>query len=278
MKKNNEPQYLPSPLNNNMLNYSVYYFSVKEKILYSILCLVAGGLVGLVFYGGLFKDSGEYTLATYLSNIIVAALFGVVALLIFLPFIKKTLMEKRAKKLRRQFADLLEVLSTLFSAGSTLNDAFLQAERDLQAQYSVNDYIIREVAEINEGIRNGISLEEMLYSFGRRSNNQDIINFSNVIANCYRLGGDFRVIIRRTRDIIVEKIEIEEEINTKMSSNSMQLNAMTLMPIILVGLLKTTNGTFAENLSSLVGVAVTSVALVLFVVAYFWGRKIIKVQ
>ena len=59
MKKEREPKYIPSPLNNNMINYKEYYMSMNEKIGYSLLIFIIGGLVGLVFYGGLFKSDGE---------------------------------------------------------------------------------------------------------------------------------------------------------------------------------------------------------------------------
>ena len=58
-KKEKLPKYLPSPLNNNMINYNVYYMSGNEKILYALLLFLAGGIVGYIFYGGLFKADGE---------------------------------------------------------------------------------------------------------------------------------------------------------------------------------------------------------------------------
>lgn len=48
-EKEREPKYIPSPLNNNMINYKEYYMSMNEKIGYSLLIFIIGGLVGLVF-------------------------------------------------------------------------------------------------------------------------------------------------------------------------------------------------------------------------------------
>ena len=76
MKKEREPKYIPSPLNNNMINYKEYYMSMNEKIGYSLLIFIIGGLVGLVFYGGLFKSDGDATLATHISNIIFFCIMG----------------------------------------------------------------------------------------------------------------------------------------------------------------------------------------------------------
>jgi len=278
--KNNaeqQPKYLPSPLNTAMINYKAYYMSIGEKIFYSLIIFVIGGLVGLVFYGGLFKYEGEATVTTYISNFIVFVLIGGIALKFFLPEIRSSLMEKRYKRLRKQFMDMLECLSVSLSAGNTVNDSFISARKDMQNQYTENDYIMLELNEIVQGLDNGLTLEEMILSFGNRSNNEDIENFGNVISNCYRLGGDFRDVVRKTRNIISDKIAVADEIDTKLSSNTMQLNVMCLMPIALVAMLKVTNATFAENLASLLGVVVTTIAIGIIVAAYLWGRKIVNI-
>ena len=118
----------------------------------------------------------------------------------------------------------------------------------------------------------------MLSSFSSRTENEDIQNFGNVIENCYRMGGDFKAAVRKTRDIISDKMAIEDEIQTKLASNKLQLNVMSLMPIALVAMLKMSSGSFADNLSSIIGVFAMTAALAIFVAAYFWGQKIIDVK
>lgn len=278
MKKEREPKYIPSPLNNNMINYKEYYMGANEKIGYSLLIFVIGGLVGLVFYGGLFKSDGDATLATHISNAIFFCIVGIVALKFFMKTVVESLKDRRAKKLQKQFMDLLENLSFSLSSGNTVNDAFLNARGDLLNQYTEKDMIITELNEIVNGIQNGKTLEEMMQSFGKRSGNEDIENFGNVISNCYRLGGDFNSVVRKTRLILGDKVAITEEINTKLMSNKLQLNAMCIMPIILVAMLKVSSTSFAQNLSSAVGVIVTTFAIGLFVAAYIWGQKIIDIR
>ena len=278
MKKEREPKYIPSPLNNNMINYKEYYMGANEKIGYSLLIFVIGGLVGLVFYGGLFKSDGDETLATHISNAIFFCIVGIVALKFFMKTVVESLKDRRAKKLQKQFMDLLENLSFSLSSGNTVNDAFLNARGDLLNQYTEKDMIIIELNEIVNGIQNGKTLEEMMQSFGKRSGNEDIENFGNVISNCYRLGGDFNSVVRKTRLILGDKVAITEEINTKLMSNKLQLNAMCIMPIILVAMLKVSSTSFAQNLSSAVGVIVTTFAIGLFVAAYIWGQKIIDIR
>lgn len=277
MKKEREPQYIPSPLNNPMLNYNEYYMSTLEKVLYALVLLVAGGLAGLVFYGGLFKVEGEATLATYISNVVVFVLIGGIAVKVFLPALNTSLKTKRQKKLQQQFMNMMEAISTSLSSGNTLQDSVYNAAKDLQNQYDSGELIIVELNEMVSGIANGRTLEEMMLNFGQRSANEDIVNFANVISNCYRLGGNFGDVVRHTREIIGDKVAVSDEVETKLASNRLQLNVMSLMPIAVVAMLKLTNDGFAENLGSLLGVMVTTFAIAIFVAAYFWGQKIIKI-
>lgn len=276
--KEKEPQYILSPLNTPMVNYKAYYMSLSEKIMYFLFTFIIGGVVGLVFYGGLFKYDGTATTATYISNIVVFSVIGSIAAKVFLPAIQKSLKEKRDKKLEKQFMNFLDGLSTSLSSGNTVNDAFVNSKEDLLNQYSEEDLIVKEITEINLGLHNGRTLEEMVLDFGKRSNNEDIENFSNVISNCYRLGGNFKDVVRKTRDVINEKIAIADEIKTKIASNKLQLNAMCIMPIAIVAMLKMTSPSFAENLSSFLGVIITTVAIGIFVASYFWGQKIINIR
>lgn len=279
-KKNQqvEPQYITSVLNNQMLNYKVYYMSFREKLTYFLLTFVAGGVVGLIFYGGLFKSEGEATTATAISNLVVFCLIGLIAAKFFVPAIRTNLKNKRDKKLRKQFMNLLENLSVSLAAGNTLNDSFVNSKTDMLNQYSERDMIIIELSEIISGMENGHTIEEMMTAFGQRAENEDIENFSNIISNCYRMGGNFKDVIRKTRDIISDKIAIEEEIETKLASNKLQHNAMCLMPIALVGMLKLSSASFAANLSSFLGVIITTIAIAIFVASYFWGQKIIDIE
>ena len=276
-KKEKAPQYLASPLNNPMINYDVYYMSFAEKVLYTLLVICIGGLVGLVFYGGLFKSDGDPTTATFISNLVVFVGVGLLASKFFVPAINDMLLNNRKKKLQDQFMNFLETLSVSLSSGNTMHDAITNARSDLLNQYSEGDLIIVELTEMIAGLTNGKTIEEMMENFGIRSSNEDIINFSNVISNCYRLGGDFGQVVRHTREIISDKIAVADEIATKISSNKLQLNAMCIMPIALVGLLKLTSADFASNLASVLGVFVTTIAIGIFVASYFWGQKIIDI-
>ena len=57
------------------------------------------------------------------------------------------------------------------------------------------------------GLRNNLAIEDMMLSLGKRSANKDIENFAIIFNVSYRAGGNIKEIVRRTADIIGEKME-----------------------------------------------------------------------
>lgn len=273
-----EYQYVNSLINNAVMDYRVYVMNPMEKIIVSIALIIIGGLVGLVFYGGLFKSDGEATLATYISNLIFFMIVGLYARKMFLPIYKNSRLKKRQDKLRKQFRDMMESLSASLSSGSNVLNAFNSALIDLKMQYTESDYIIIELQEIIDCMGSNVNAEEAMHFFGERSGIEDIQTFADVFEICYRRGGDVKRIVRRTYDVISDKMAINDEIETKLTSNKMQHNAMSVMPIAVVALLRVTNASFAESFATVQGVLVNTVAIVIFVSAYKYGKKIIDIK
>ena len=152
------------------------------------------------------------------------------------------------------------------------------AQKDLEAQYSSDAYIVKEVNEMISGMHNNIAVEEMIRDFGTRSGNPDIANFATVFETAYRTGGNIKEIIRRTTDIISEKIMIAEEIETKITSNKMQMRAMNVIPIFLVLMLRCSSSEFDAAFGSIIGVICMSIGVGFFLAAYKMGQKMMDIK
>lgn len=276
---NKEPEYILSSINTPLLNYKVYKMHAKEKMLYGLIGLVAGGMLGILFYGGLFKDEeGLATMYTYIADLVVFLLVGIIVAKLFLQIMTNTLKNKRTAKLRVQFRDFLSALSNSMATGMNVNDSLEAAYGDLSVQYSKDSYIAIEIAELINGIRNNIPIEDSIMSLGERSGIDDISNFGVVFSVCYRTGGNIKDIVKRTTDIISEKMIISEEIQTKITSNKMQLNVMMVIPIVIMLMLKSMSSDFAKSYATPVGIVCITVALGCFIGAYMVGTKIMDIK
>lgn len=278
-KKVKEPEFIMSALNTPMLNYRTYVMSNQEKLMTSLLAFIVGGVIGLAFYGGQFRDAnGIATIATQICDLVVFCLTGIVAVLIFFPMRKKQLKDKRRKELTGQFRSFLDALGVALSSGMNISEALISTSTDLETQYSKDAYIVAEVREMVNGIRNNVPIEDSLASFGERSEIEDVKNFATVFSICYRAGGNLKNIVRRTNYILSEKLEIGEEIETSLASNKAQFNAMMVIPVAMMLLLRGMSSSFAASFSTVAGVTAITIAIGLFVAAYKLGQKIMDIK
>lgn len=278
-KKIQEPQYIMSALNTPMLNYKTYVMSAQEKIITFLIAFVAGGVAGLTFYGGQFRDAdGVATTATSVGNLVIFVGVGLFASYIFFPMRRKQLQDKRRMELTQQFRSLLEALAVSLSSGMNMSESLVSAYGDLKMEYSENAYIVREVGEMINGIQNNVPIENMMMSLGERSQIEDIKNFGIVFEICYRAGGNMKDIVRRTNSIISEKIEIGEEIETALASNKSQFTAMMVIPIVLMILLRVMSSSFAASFATIPGIVAITIAIGLFYAAYKLGQKIMDIK
>lgn len=277
---NKLPEFGVSEVTNmQTMNYKVYHFKAWEKIVYFLLAFLIGAFVGFLFYGNLAKDEyGEPTLMTHILNIAIPTIVGLIAGKLFLPVRQKQIIEKRRRNLRDQFRDMLEGLVTSLGAGNNVPDSFSAVYNDLKIQYDSDAYIIKELEIILEGIRHNVPVENILMDFGVRSGIPDIETFANVFNISYRKGGNIKDVIRNTHNIISEKIEIAEDIETTVTSGKMDQKIMLILPIALISIIKFMSPEFAENFTTPTGVISTTIAIVCFIGAYFLGKTMLDIK
>lgn len=277
-KKELLPAQLENPLKTMMPNYRTYEMSALEKASAALLAFLAGGVCSQVFYGGLFKSDGQATVMTYISAAVFILIVGAAAVKLFLPVRREQLRKKRQHELGVQFRDMLESITTSLSAGDTVYQAFESAWSDIRLQYGESSYLALELEQIVQAPRSGLTLETMLKDFAGRSGSEDIESFSNVFAVSYGAGGNMKDVMRRTHDIITDKMAITDEIRTKLSANKLELNVITVAPVFLMLLLRSTNESFAEKFASLGGVVCITIAIVIFASAFRMGRRIVEIE
>lgn len=278
-KKPVEPQYYRSATNLPAYNYKVYHMKPLEKTLYFLAAFVVGAAVGYLFYGGIGVDEfGNPTTLTWILNFFFCGVAGFVAGRCFVPIRRKAIIAKRQRMLKNQFRDMLEAISTSISAGNNVTDAFRSAYEDLKIQYEEDAFILKELEIILSGMNNNVDLVDLLQDFGARSGSEDIASFANVFKICYEKGGNIKETIRTTHDILSDKMEITEDIETIVTSNKTEQKIMVAMPIALIGVIKMMSPEFSANYTTLSGVISTTVAVILFVAAYYIGKIVLDIK
>lgn len=276
--KKEQPNAEQLPSNGQMMNYNEYHFFKGEYLLYLMIFFVCGGAVGFIFYGNLFMEDGEPTLLSHISNVIVFASVGILAIRIFLPRRRKQLIVKQKSTLRLQFREMLAALSTAYLSGENTMSAFASAQKDMIAQFGDTSFIAVELTEIVTGIYNGGQIDELLLDFGQRSGVEDINDFANIFQICQSKGGNMKEVVRNSYDLIGEKLSINDEIQTKITSNQMQQNIMSVVPIVMIAFLRFSSSAFAASFATLKGVIAMTVAAGIFIGSYLYGEKITDIK
>lgn len=258
MKKEKYQEY--NGMFGDAVDYKVYHMTKQDTIV--------GALVGALVFAVAIAVFFNMLLLT-----ILAIPVGVVAgVLIY----KNMLLEKRSKKLIMQFRDMLESVSSSLGSGRNVSDAFGGAYQEMYAQYGENASIVHELAIIQRGISNNISIEALLQDFAVRSHNENIQNFADVFTVANRRGGNIRQIIFETKNVINEKIMVEQEIQTLISGKKNELNIMMVLPFIVVNQTKGMQSGSAEDFW--LNFIVKLIAFVMFLIAYIVGQKMMKIK
>ena len=176
-----------------------------------------------------------------------------------------------------QFRDLLDSLTGSYSAGENTMGAFEAALKDIGSAHGENAPIFQELKILLKGLHNNFVIEDLLRDMGKRCGAEDIISFAETFAVCNRLGGNLKKVVSESRNIISDKIEIEMEIQTSLTSGKNEINILMVMPFVIIAAMGTM-GEKALTDNTPINVAVKIVAMIMFAVAYYIGRKITDIK
>lgn len=246
-----------------LTDYDVYIMTKKEKIGYMLAAAVVLFAVGYIFY----------------HNIILSAILALLALKF--PKIRTgQIIEKRKKQLTVQFKDMLYSLSSALSVGKSVEMGLRDCLKDLEIVYPDPDTdILVEIRTILRGIGMNTTTEAMFQQFADRAHIEDIENFVDVFVTCKRTGGDIIEVIRSTSNTIGEKIEIKQEIETVISGKKYEFHFLMIMPVVMVLVLSATAADYMLPVfTTVIGRVMMTVAIMIFLVAYFVGSKIMNIE
>ncbi len=262
-KKKKKEQYIPKRgILGQGTDYHVYSMDLKEHIIAFLLGFGAAVLVVFLFF----------------RSIWFCVTCGVAAGIFIQGFYGEWLCKKRKKALLFQFRDMLESLTSSYSAGKNTQGAFEDAYSDMVQIYGEEADIARELALILLGIRSNLNIEVLLQDFADRSELVDVQSFADVFEVSVRQGANIQDIIAATRDIINDKIEIEMEIETLLSGNKNELNIMMIMPLIIIVSMEGLGSDMTAVGNSPLNVLIKLASLGIFLGAYLLGRKITDIK
>ncbi len=186
-------------------------------------------------------------------------------------------VQANRKKLIVQFQECILSVTASLDVGYSIENAFLESYSDMQMLFGKNSFICQELQLIKRGLIINITLEELLTSFGQRSNVLEIEEFAEVFAIAKRNGGSIPEIIKTSAEIISQKNKAEESISTLIASRRLEQNIMNFMPFGICIYVGVGNPGYFDGLyHNFFGVCLMSGCLMAYTIAYYLSNRILE--
>ena len=244
------------------MNYSIYKRTKFEWLKLIGIWFFISVSLGMLFYKSIV-------------GILIIIPFGI----IFEKVNKKKLIEKRKNELSAQFIEFLQVIMSSLKAGTSLERSILSARERLYSLYNNDSLIILELLSMERSLKMNITVEDILHDFGKRSGIEDINQFAEVCKVSKRAGGNLIKVMEHTIRCIVDKNEMEREIQAFISGKKLESKFMTaILPAILLYL----NFSMPDMMKSLydgaLGRIIMSVVLICYGFCCLWFDKITDIK
>ena len=244
------------------IDYDKYRFTIKEYIvlLGGILCVCI--MVNYLCF------------RAWWAYVIMAPL----AVFLF-KWQRQSLIKARRERLKIQFNDALHALQIALEAGYSMENAVSACVNDLRGMYEPREPIIQEFEYIKKQMHISVPIETLFMDLGNRSQVEDIQNFASIYAIAKRSGGNLNAILNKTARMIEEKIETSKEINASIAAKRMEQLIMSIVPCGIILYVQLTSPGYMDVLyGNVLGVAVMTVCLFLYAVAFYLGKKIMEIE
>lgn len=244
------------------MDYRIYHLSIREKI----SCLVKSlGLTVVIAY--LFYQH-------WLGMI----LFPFVYLFLSRRAIKEGISNQQ-EQLATQFLDALRTVSASLLAGYSMENAWKEAAKEIQNLHGENAILLHDLKEMIHSLALNVPIEKLLDEFADRTDNSDIMGFSEVFAFAKRSGGNFAAIIEETTEHMRARHDTEREIQVLVASRRLEQKVMNVVPLFILSYLKLTSDGFLDVLyGSLFGVVFMSICLMTYGITILLADKILNIQ
>lgn len=257
-----------SPSANRTRTTRIFSFETYCGKTYGLQDLAVGFLGG--FAGGLV--TGFLLFGHPVPELLLALLFG----WYFRGAYVRHKVEKRKRDFLDQFCDYLDSIATSLAVGRNGYESFLTADEDMRELYEKGAPIRYASGRLTEGLRNGRAIPELLREMAEMTDCSSVRTFGEIYQICSTAGGNLKHIVGDTRNMIIEKIAIEQEIQTVLTGPKNELNIMVLMPLVILASLRVLGGGIITDDSS--SMLVNTIALGIFAGSYWLGRKIVDIR
>lgn len=209
----------------------------------------------------------------------IAAVLAVFPVALYYKNWKMQWEEKQKEAFAFQFKEVMQSMAAALNVGYSVENALKEAHKDMTLQYEEGERIMRELRYMIRQITMNISIEQVFREFASRVQLEDVTSFVTVFTTIKRSGGNMTKILNNTVTQICEKAEVRRDIQTILAEKNMEFKVMTWIPFGMIAYMKVSFPEFMRVLyHNLAGVIFMTVCLGLYGLAFYLGKKVIKIE
>jgi len=196
--------------------------------------------------------------------------------LAFVPLMR-SMADSRRKRLKMlEFSRMLQSLISALHAGHSLESAFREIERDMRREsWRSSNAVLDGLAKMNQRVALGEPIEKALMDAANSWELDDMKIFADTLAAFRRNGGNLLLHLRRTAELIISKMETEQDVQVILARKQTEAIMMNVAPYAMIALIVYGSPQYAEPLFTPPGRVVMSVALALNVIGHIWTYRML---
>lgn len=213
----------------------------------------------------------------FYDNILIFLLLIPIFLLLLYQDINKIKEQESCQRLM-EFQDMLVIISQSIQVGSSIENAFVNAADDLVKIYHKDSVVMQSIYRIIYGLQMNVPIEKLVDDMAEQIPEEDVHVFASVFFGANKSGADLLEVIAFTADSLSEKISNKRETEQIISSKKTEQNIMNLVPVAILSYIKLCSNEFIAVLYHCPsGVAIMTFLLLIYLCAYLWSVKIMKI-
>lgn len=193
--------------------------------------------------------------------------------------LEKECVEKKKSEFLVQFKEAVQSMAASLHTGYSVENAVKETQKEMLLMYPKDEMICKELNFMVQQIYIKIPTEQIFEDFAKRVRLEDVRNFANVFTAAKRSGGDMIAIIQNTVNQIGDKIDVRREIDTLLAAKRYEFKVMALIPYVIIAYMMFSFPEFMDCLyGNMIGTGVMSICLFVYLAAYAFGVKLVKIE